>query len=518
MKPLIIFMKGNCNPVVMGLVMVVIFFLQGVAVAELTLASPFTDYAILQRNQPVPVWGTGESGEQVTVEFAGQSRTTVADAQGEWKVSLAALEASFKGRSLMVKGSSGARIELKDILVGEVWLCSGQSNMAMGWQGIREIRSLASESKHIRAFEVKQMVALTEQDRLEARWMDGPPKSAVAFSFAHFLQKKAQVPVGVIVAAWGSSSLEAWMPRELTAVSPHFKIMMGEFDADLERRERIEFILEKDPWSKQEDIYLRRQTNILYNAMIHPLIPYACQGVVWYQGERNTQSMFGMLEKPWFSRNSGMLKYGETLQHWMQSYRARWENEELDFLVVMLPGYHKPLPTGPQNGPEHPADHSWAWMRESQLQVHELPYATVANTIDLGDEKNIHPKDKLPIGERLARIAAREVLGMEGEAHGPMMSHVEAQGETLTVHFKQAEGLKTLDGKAPTAFWVADDSGRWAPAEAELRNQTVVLRSSQVEKPLYIRYAFAGKPKVNLVNESELPAFPFRTDSFVPKR
>ena len=198
MKPLIIFMKGNCNPVVMGLVMVVIFFLQGVAVAELTLASPFTDYAILQRNQPVPVWGTGESGEQVTVEFAGQSRTTVADAQGEWKVSLAALEASFKGRSLMVKGSSGARIELKDILVGEVWLCSGQSNMAMGWQGIREIRSLASESKHIRAFEVKQMVALTEQDRLEARWMDGPPKSAVAFSFAHFLQKKAQVPVGVL--------------------------------------------------------------------------------------------------------------------------------------------------------------------------------------------------------------------------------------------------------------------------------------------------------------------------------
>ena len=250
--------------------------------------------------------------------------------------------------------------------------------------------------------------------------------------------------------------------------------------------------------------------------MIHPLIPYACQGVVWYQGERNAQSMFGMVKEPWFSRNSGMLKYGETLQHWMKSYRKRWQDDELELLVVMLPGVFKALPTGPQKGPEHPGMHSWAWMRESQMKALELPHAAVANTIDLGDLKNIHPKDKLPIGKRLALLAADEVLGKDLVSRGPMLKSVANEGGQLVVSFENAAGLRTVDGKAPTAFWVADDSGKWVKAKAEVKGEGIVLSSEEVAKPLYIRYAFAWKPKVNLVNGAGLPAYPFRTDEFTP--
>jgi sialate O-acetylesterase len=157
--------------------------------------------------------------------------------------------------------------------------------------------------------------------------------------------------------------------------------MMAEFDADFETRKKIETILNgPKPWNRRDDIFLRRQTNILYNAMIHPLIPYGCRGLVWYQGERNTQSMHGMKKEPWYFRNSGMLKYGNTLKAWMRQYRKEWQRDDFQFLIVMLPGYAK----GIKGGPENPDTESWAWMRESQLKALELPLAAVINTIDLG--------------------------------------------------------------------------------------------------------------------------------------
>ena len=224
---------------------------------------------------------------------------------------------------------------------------------------------------------------------------------------------------------------------------------MDEFDADTETRERISTILKKGKSrSNQDDIFLRRQPNILYNAMMQPLAPFACRGLVWYQGERNTQSMLGMRKIPWYMRNSGMLKYGDTLKAWMQRYRQEWGQEKFEFLVVMLPGYAKNLKTKA----ERPDTNSWAWMRESQLKAHELPHASVVNTIDLGDITNIHPTDKLPIGKRLALLAARDTLGQDVEAQGPLLNRVEVKGDRLVVHFDHGEGLKTNDGKDPNAF------------------------------------------------------------------
>lgn len=490
--------------------------LPGVTLADLTVASPFTDNAVLQRDMAVPVWGTADAGSTVTVKFNKQTKSSVANAEGRWSVQLDAMLADAKPQRLKVSDTKST-ISFGNVLVGEVWICSGQSNMAFVVNKSPEVKQLIPKAKNIRCFTVKKSVALTEQDRLEGKWVEKHPDSAVAFSFAYFLEQAGDVPVGIILTCWGSSSIEAWMPRDMVETVPHFKTMMEEFDADTENLAAINAILDGPrPWGQKNDIFLRRQTNILYNAMIHPLIPYACRGLVWYQGERNTQSMFGMQKTPWYHRHSGMLKYGHTLKAWIQRYRKAWRADEMQFMIVMLPGYFKPIRTGPKKGAEHPETHSWSWMRESQLKALELPHTSVVNTIDLGDIKNIHPKDKLPIGQRLALLAERDTLEQDVEADGPMMERVAQQGKQLTVHFDHAKGLKTKDGTAPRAFWLADDSAQWVKADAKLKGQTVLLSSPKLKKPLYVRYAFAGKPDVNLVNEAGLPAFPFRTDSFKP--
>jgi sialate O-acetylesterase len=490
----------------MKALILLLIFLPGLLFAKLTVASPFTDNAVLQRDQAIPVWGKSHPGTSVTVDFAGQSKTATTDPNGKWHLKLDANPVSHDQRKLTIRSNQDEVIEFKNIVVGEVWICSGQSNMQMGYGGIPEIKKLIPSAKNLRTFKVKNTVAFTEQDRCEGKWVESQPDSAVAFSFAYFLEKAAGAPVGIIQTCWGSSSLEAWMPRELTKTVPHFKTMMEEFDADSETRAKIKAILKgPKPWSRQEDIFLRRQTNILYNAMIHPLIPYACKGLVWYQGERNTQSMHGMKKEPWFSRNSGMLKYGDTLKSWIQQYRKEWGCDDFQFLIVMLPGYAKGL----KEGPENPDSESWAWMRESQLKALELPHTSVINTIDLGDVNNVHPADKLPIGKRLALLAT-------GASKGPAMNRTEIKGHNIVVHFDHAKGLKTLDGKAPSAFWITDKTKTWTKADAKIDGTSVVLSSTKIKNPRYVRYAFSGKPSVNLVNASGLPAYPFRTDSFEP--
>lgn len=487
--------------------------------AELKLASPFTDHMVLQQDLPVPVWGWADAGTQVRVQFGAQRRETQAKADGSWRVDLEKMAGSFDSAEFVVTAAGGEEIRLKDVVVGEVWICSGQSNMQFSHRPVKDLQPLVKKAKHIRSFEVKRTVAFDEQEECEGIWKKEIPDSAVGFGFAYYLQEQAEVPVGIILTAWGSSSIEAWMPRDMTKTVPHFKTIMKEFDADKGTRKKLETSLAKlpKPWSGGEDVFMRRQPNILYNAMMKPLAPFACRGLVWYQGERNTQSMEGMLKQPWYSRNSGMLLYGETLRKWIQRYRKEWNREEMEFMVVMLPRcFGKPLRTGPKEGAESPVTHSWAWLRESQLSALELPHTSVVNTIDLGDMKNLHPKDKEPIGKRLALLASRDVLGKEVIAEGPMMKKVEAKGATLTVHFEHAEGLKTKDGAAPSAFWIARNSQKWVRAEARIEGQTVVLWSDEIKNPKHVRYAFAGFPKVNLVNGEGLPAYPFRSDSFAP--
>lgn len=483
-------------------------------VDNVSLSAIFSDHMVLQRGMPVPVWGTAGVGQKITVAFAGQVKNTIADKNGKWKIFLDTLQTSSMGRDLTVKGKN--KVIISDVLVGEVWICSGQSNMQMQVDAVPDIEALVPKAKHIRSFEVNRTVSLKEADEVWGKWSDKVPASAVAFSFAYFLERLGEIPIGVIHSSWGSSSIEAWMPRDMTENFDYFKTIMRDFDADSLTQHRIKTIVDKGgERSNKEDIFLRRQPNILYNAMMKPLAPFAVRGLVWYQGERNTRYKSGMpkvTEANWFHKVSGMKDYADVLNAWVLRYRKEWNKEDMHFMVVMLPGYGKGTVKTPKIDPKDPTAESWAWMRESQLKVLQLPHTSVINTIDLGDVQNIHPKDKLPIGRRLALEAAHETLGKDIISEGPIMKSVEVRKRSLVVKYVHAEGLKTTNGNAPSGFWIAGETMQWKPAKAKIKGQTVVLKSEEVEKPLFVRYAFSGKPVVNLVNGANLPAYPFRTD------
>lgn len=485
---------------------------------ELKPSNLFCDNMVLQHGMSVPVWGTAKPNEKITVKFADQSTTTKSGKEGKWMVELAPLQASKTPREMIITGNT--EIVLSNVVVGEVWICSGQSNMQFSAANVPELEALLPTAKNIRSFEVKRTVSFEEEDNVDGQWAAIPPKSAVAFGFAYFHEKAEEIPVGIIHASWGSSSLEAWMPRDMTKEFPYFKDIMDAFDADVATHDRINAsITSAEGWSNKEDIFMRRQPNILYNAMIKPLVPYACSGLIWYQGERNTRYFSGVpevTEDNWYHRVIGMYEYGDVLKSWVKRYRKEWGNNKMHFSVVMLPGYGKGTSSNLDIDSKSPTALSWAWMRESQLKVLDLPHTSVANTIDLGDETNIHPKDKLPIGQRLALLAKKYALHKDIVAEGPVLKKVKIQDNTLIVHFDNAKGLKTNDGNAPTGFWIADKSLQWKVAEADLEGETVILSSDEIKQPRYVRYAFAGKPDVNLVNDANLPAYPFRTDREIP--
>ncbi|MDO6597948.1 sialate O-acetylesterase [Oceanihabitans sp. 2_MG-2023] len=480
---------------------------------DVNLANLFSDHMVLQRGMKVPIWGSAEAGQKVSVAFAGQLKTTITDAFGKWKIQLDTLKTSKTGSDLIVSGKK--EIVISDVLVGEVWICSGQSNMQVNVKAVPDIQALVDKAKSIRSFEATKTVSLQEEDEVKGTWSKETPVSAVAFAFAYYLEDLGNVPIGIIHSSWGSSSIEAWMPRDMTKEFDYFKTIMRDFDADTVTQNRIKSIIKKqDKRTRAEDVFIRRQPNILFNAMMKPLMPYAVRGLVWYQGERNTRYLSGVptvTEANWFHRVAGMKEYGEILKVWVKNYRKKWHKDDMHFMVVMLPGYGKGA--GKEIDPEDPTEASWAWMRESQLKVLKLPHTSVINTIDLGDLNDIHPKDKRPIGERLALEAAKETLGKHIVAEGPIMKNVEVKNRKLVVSYLNADGLKTTDGKSPTGFWIADNTKQWKPAKTKIKGQTVILSSNQIKNPLYIRYAFSGKPKVNLVNGATLPAYPFRTDS-----
>jgi len=452
----------------------------------------FGDHAVLQQGMPVPVWGRAEPGAQVTVQFAGQRKTAAADRNGKWLVKLDPLQASATGREMIISDTAGNTINLKDILVGEVWICSGQSNMQYGWGreshpmfnwgGDTNLAALVADArrKPIRSFTVLPNVAFTPNENCKGSWSTDVSGSAVAFGFSYHLYQHLKAPVGVVVTCWGSSSIEGWMPRELTAELPHFKAIMEAFDADTNTQARIRAAMERG--IQHGNVFVRKQPNLLYNAMLHPVIPYASRGMVWYQGEANA-------DKP--------AEYARSLPAWIKRLRAEWGRDDFHFLLVMLPGYNGKL---------------WPEFREVQLGILKVPHTSVANTIDLGDEKNIHPPDKAPICERLALLARRDVYGEKIEAQGPVFKSATVKGNRMVIEFDHADGLKTTDGAAPAGFQLAGREKVWLPATATIKGNTVELAAEGLNEPCFVRYAFAGKPKVNLVNGARLPAYPFRTD------
>ncbi len=476
---------------------------------SLKYGSPFQDGMVLQRGKPVKVWGITDPTNEVSVSINGSSAAGVADEAGSWVVELPALTAG--GPYELVAVSAGQTVALTDVLVGDVWVAFGQSNMIRPLSEMTNKESYIADistNRMIRCLEVAQDAALTPQDSGSMTWRDNSdPGSwgAVAAVFAHQMHAGSGVPTAVIWAGWGSSSIEGWMPIQMTNDFPHFDSMLDQYQSigEYTDGDTISSRVSADYSSNLEaitamvngtgtwdDIFIRTRPNIIYNQRIHPLLNFGISGFVWYQGEANSGT----------AENAA--QYGFTLPAFVAEYRALFDQGDLPFLGVQLPSYNSTY---------------WAWFRESQSRVTALTNAYVAVTLDTGLVNNIHPYDKEPIGRRLALLGRRYALGEDIVVHGPTFESMSIDGSEVTVSFSHAGGLTTDDALDPAGFELAGSDQAWyAATGSSVSGTSVILSSGSVAAPVAVRYAWSPAPvnEVNLVNSDGLPAAPFRTDDW----
>ncbi len=488
--------------------------------ANLELAAPFADHMVLQRDVAVPVWGWADPGEKITVEFAGQARTVEADGKGAWKALLDPMPACAEARVLVVRsGRAGRRIEIADVLVGEVWLGSGQSNMAMGVSRAKdfEAEKAAASLPLIRMFTEGSRAAATPQEKGTGAWKVCAPEtvgtySATLYFFGRELHRELKVPVGLINSSVGGTPIESWIAADAQAGVPELKAAAeaaakadAEFDVEAAKATHAKAVArwktlaakakaegKPAPRAPRDPVETRaRKGNVggLFNGKIAPLIPYAIRGAVWYQGEANSHPGKGAL-------------YRHQLPLLVTDWRARW-GSEFPFAWVQLPNFER----------ENTGD-NWLLVREAMLKTLRLPKTGMAITVDIGDPKDIHPKNKQEVGRRLSLWALGDVYGRKvPETSGPLPAGHEVRGAEVIVSFTHAGGLKARDGDVK-GFEVAGADRQWKPAAARIDGAKAVVSSPDVKEPVAVRYAWAMNPDCNLVNAAGLPASPFRTDDW----
>jgi sialate O-acetylesterase len=488
--------------------------------AEVSLPDVLSDSMVLQRGVRVPVWGTAAAGEAVTVSFNGQTKRTTAGADGRWRVWLDPLKANATPAVLTVSGKN--RIELKDVLVGEVWLVSGQSNMQFTLAETREAAAAiaAANQPLIRLFNVSRQVAFKHKPPPLATWQATTPESVRDFSaagyyFAVELQKELGVPVGVINSSYGGSQAEAWTPVEYLLANAELKPTVERTKIwDEERpRVKVEYEGQLKRWREEADkakaagarpspsppvpdaLREYRVASSIYNGMIEPLIPFPVRGAFWYQGESN---------------EARAQQYNTLLPTMIRAWRERWGQGDFPFGIVQLPNYRDPKP--------EPADEAWSHIREAQRRTARSTKNTgLIVTIDVGEAHDIHPKNKLDVGRRMARWALAEAYGRKLTATGPMFSKMKVAGSRIVLTFDDVgTGLKIRDGDKLQEFAVAGEDRKWHWAEARIVGKDKVeVWSADVPRPIAARYAFNNNPRrPNLTNDTGLPAAPFRTDDW----
>lgn len=444
------------------------------ASAEVRPNSLFSDNAVLQRGLPVPVWGTASDGETVTVTLQGQ-RVTTTSRNGKWMLRLKPLEAGGP-YTMTIEGSN--RVELRNVMVGDVWVCSGQSNMEFTLDRCAEKdeATAASADPMLRLLKVPRKPADQPIDDAGVQWVAAGPETTGSFSgvgyfFGRDLRKALGVPVGLIDAAYGGTRIQTWMGER-----------------SLRPTEAMNDVLEKWPeWARD-----RNRVCVLFNGMICPLIPYAIRGVIWYQGEGNTGEACAY--RTWFP---------DMIREW----REDWGQGEFPFLFVQLAPYLK-IETEP--GESH-----WAELRESQLLTSlNCPNTAMAVITDYGDQEDIHPQHKEPVGGRLA-LAARALAYEEKIVFGgPVYRSVTFRGNRAVLDFDSVGGgLLARDGEL-SGFTIAGEDRKFHNASAGIVGSRVVVHSPNVARPVAVRYGWANYPVVNLFNLEGLPASPFRTDDF----
>jgi sialate O-acetylesterase len=484
--------------------------------AELRLAGIFQDHAVLQRGSPVPVWGEADAGATVTISHRGHTAVATANARGRWRADLPVMAASAVGADLVVT-TAREQVVRHDLLIGEVWLCSGQSNME--WTVVRsqnaDAEIASAHHPEIRHFKVGLVSALEPVETVCGHWRVCSPEhaggfTAVGYYFARALAERLQVPVGVINSSWGGTPIEAWMSTRALLSDPAFAVVferrgeeIGTFPARKRRyaEAQAQWAERKGAADKTHLAFAeaaprdptvaddRHQPGGLYAGMVAPLAPYALRGIVWYQGENNA---------------SHASEYEALLLAWARDWRRLWP--EAPIVIVQLPNYE----SGDARGT------SWARLREAQAKMAwTVPQVALVVTIDLGDPHNVHPINKRPVGERVALAARAAVYGETVVSQGPVVRDIGFEADAARVFFDHAEGLRT-DGDRVLGFEIAGSDRRFVPAEAVIEGTSVRVIAPTGLRPVAVRHAWCNAPSVTLRNAAGLPAAPFRSDHWNP--
>lgn len=456
--------------------------------AEVTLPRVFTDHMVLQRGQPVSIWGTATAGEAVTVRFATDTQSTVADSSGAWSVRLRPLTASIEGRELVVSASN--TITLSDVLVGEVWLCSGQSNMEKqigNRSGQRpcdnhEAEIAAANYPLIRIYQFPRNGKPAEGDAT-LRWLPCSPDtvartnfSAAAYYFGRELQRELKVPVGLIHSSVGGTRIEAWTPPEAYAATPSL--------ADV----------------ATEPGNAKTRIGGLYASMIRPLVPYTLRGWLWYQGESNLMTR-------------DFASYTDKMQALVGAWRGAWAQPDAPFYFVQLAPYTYSARKQPEPLSTEALPLFWEAQTAAATRIHNSGSVVITDTVaNVGD---IHPTNKRDVGERLARLALARTYGRaDVVSSGPVLRSATPRGGELVLRFDHAKGLASRDGQPLNSFTVAGEDRVFSTATARIEGEQVIVSSASVSAPVAVRLAFHERANSNLVNAAGLPAHPSRSDSW----
>lgn len=504
-----------------------LLLLQGMLVLPLAakplLPDIFGDHAVLQRGKPVPVWGQADPGERITVRYGTASAPGVADKDGKWMVTLPALTEGAP-QDLIVTGNG--TVTSHDVITGDVWLCSGQSNMAWSLSqsenrnvGAEEIINEAPNAQ-IREFHRRPIhipFAAEPRSELRGEWAVATPKnrrefSAVAYLYARELNNQLHIPQGVIVSADPGTFIESWMSAEaLRAAGIHDEMTgkwektLAEFPAREAKHKEMVAAWEaakKEAESTGAKFTQGRPSNppgpghhdapsSCFNTLINPVVPYALKGMVWYQGEQN----IGRRQK-----------YADLLRCFLADLRQRWNDQSLPVLIVQLPNFKSDNADRPE----------WAMFREAQASLQKEPHNFMATTIDLGTPDNVHPADKRELSRRLAAVALKEIYGQTVHAYGPRLKSVTRDGAGLRVSFVSEASPLVLKATKVSGkkFEVAGTDGRFFPATAKLTTpDTLRVESPDVSEPTAVRYLWANAPAAILYDGKGLPAYPFNAEA-----
>jgi len=463
-------------------------------------ASIFGDHMVLQQGINAPVWGTSKTNQELIISLAGNNISVKADQQGKWMAKLKPMKSG--GPFRMIISSSGDSVIYNDVMVGEVWLASGQSNMQMILAAAKDADKEIQEASYpqIRFFTVGLNISRTPLDHVKGTWKLTNPEnakdfSAAAYFFSRELHLERKTPVGIISSSWGSTSSEAWTSGKSLATFPGLKDSVARYESlqeDWEELYRAFEAKERNPKTKPVFPKQKNYPTALYNAMIAPLVPYGIKGVIWYQGENNS---------------SRAIQYRSLFPLLIADWRNQWDNQKLPFLFVQLANFRAA-------NPQPVFADKWALLREAQSMALELPHTGMAVSIDIGDAKNIHPKNKQDVGKRLYLAASHIAYGTSLVYSGPMYKSMKVMDNKIELSFNHIGAGLMQKGTPLTAFEIAGADKKFHWAEATIDGNKIIVSSKNVSKPVAVRYAWSDNPAASLYNKEGLPASPFRTDDW----